>query len=75
MVVFLKIEFENLFEDEDVIMGLLINEWSVEKIEEVYRDVLEKGVVFLMGFKRKGVYVWFVFLEVSREVLFGFRVF
>ncbi|BAD84894.1 NADP-dependent glyceraldehyde-3-phosphate dehydrogenase (non-phosphorylating) [Thermococcus kodakarensis KOD1] len=70
-----KIEPENPLEDEDAIMGPLINERSAEKIEEVYRDALEKGAVPLTGFKRKGAYVWPVLLEASREVLPGLRAF
>ncbi|GAB6135046.1 NADP-dependent glyceraldehyde-3-phosphate dehydrogenase [Thermococcus prieurii] len=70
-----KIEPRNSLEDENAVMGPLIDEKSAEAIEEVYRDAVDKGAVPLTKFRREGTYVWPVLLEVDRETLPKLRAF
>ncbi|WP_099211457.1 NADP-dependent glyceraldehyde-3-phosphate dehydrogenase [Thermococcus henrietii] len=70
-----KIEPKNPLEDENAVMGPLIDEKSAEAIEEVYRDAVDKGAVPLTKFRREGTYVWPVLLEVDRETLQKLRAF
>jgi len=70
-----KIEPKNPLEDENAVMGPLLDEKSAEAIEEVYRDAVDKGAVPLTEFRREGTYVWPVLLEVDRETLPKLRAF
>ena len=60
---------KNPLEDENAIMGPLIDEKSAVTIEELYRDAVGKGAKPLTEFKRRGNYVWLVLLEVRKETL------
>lgn len=69
------IEPKNPLEDEDAIMGPIIDGRSAEAIEAIYRDAVEKGAVPLTEFKRKGTYVWPVLLEVDKRTLTKLKAF
>ncbi|ACS90917.1 MULTISPECIES: NADP-dependent glyceraldehyde-3-phosphate dehydrogenase [Thermococcus] len=68
-------EPRNPLEDENAVMGPLIDESSAEYIEEVYKDAVEKGARPLTEFRRKGNYVWPILLEVSKEKIKDLRAF
>ncbi|WP_148882890.1 NADP-dependent glyceraldehyde-3-phosphate dehydrogenase [Thermococcus aciditolerans] len=69
------IDPKNPLEDENAIMGPLIDEKSAVTIEELYRDAVGKGAKPLTEFKRRGNYVWPVLLEVRKETLPKLRAF
>lgn len=70
-----NIEPKNPLEDENAVMGPLIDDKSADYIEEVYKDAVEKGAKPLTGFRRKGNYVWPLLLEADKETLPTLRAF
>ncbi|WP_010479762.1 NADP-dependent glyceraldehyde-3-phosphate dehydrogenase [Thermococcus zilligii] len=69
------IEPKNPLEDENAVMGPLIDMKSADYIEEVWKDAVEKGAKPLTEFRRKGNYVWPLLLEVGKDVLPELRAF
>lgn len=70
-----SIEPKNPLEDENAVMGPLIDEKSANYIEEVYRDAVDKGARPLTEFRREGNYVWPLLLEADKETLPELRAF
>lgn len=70
-----EIEPKNPLEDENAVMGPLIDKHSADYIEEVYKDAIEKGAKPLTEFKREGNYVWPILLEVDKEKVKELRAF
>ena len=68
-------EPKNPLEDENAVMGPLIDMKSADYVEEVWREAVEKGARPLTEFRRKGNYVWPLLLEVGKEVLLELRAF
>jgi len=69
------IEPKNPLEDENALMGTLIDKRAADYIEEVYKDAVEKGAVPLTPFKRKDNYVWPILLEVDKNIVKDLRAF
>ncbi|KPU62782.1 aldehyde dehydrogenase [Thermococcus sp. EP1] len=70
-----KIEPKNPLEDENAIMGPLIDEKAADYIEEVYKDAIGKGAKPLTQFKRKENYVWPILLEADKKIVKDLRAF
>lgn len=62
-------------ENEEAIMGPLIDEESAEYIEEVHKDAVENGAEALLDFNREGNYVSPTLLEADKEDLDDIRAF
>lgn len=70
-----SIEPKNPLEDENAVMGPLIDEKSANYIEEVYRDAVDKGTKPLTEFRRENNYVWPILLEADKKTLPELRAF
>ncbi len=72
---FKDMEPKNPFEDEDAIMGPLIDEESAKQVEEAHNDAVEKGANPLTDFERDGNYVKPTILEADKENLSDLKVY
>lgn len=63
------IEPKNPEEDEEAVMGPLIDEKTADYVEEIYQDAISNDGKPLLEFKRSGRYLWPMIIEAGREEL------
>ncbi|ASJ12695.1 NADP-dependent glyceraldehyde-3-phosphate dehydrogenase [Thermococcus thioreducens] len=70
-----EIKPANPIENENAVMGPLIDEQSARYIEEIWKDAVDKGARSLTEFRREDNYVCPVLLEVDKSILPELRAF
>ncbi len=63
------IEPKNPEEDEEAMMGPLIDEKTADYVQEIYNDAVDNGADSLLEFRRSGGYLWPMIVEADKENL------